>query len=155
MPQPCQFHTIHLATDHAGFEHKEAVRAWLVSEAFTVVDHGAYVYDTEDDFPVFIEQAVKAVLVGGQGHVGVIFGGSGQGEAMAANRVSGIRAGVYYGGNDEIVTLTRQHNDANVLSIGARFVSVNETKRLVWLWLHTDFFGDKKYTRRNQQLDAI
>jgi len=150
-----QFSTIHLATDHAGFEHKEAVRAWLVSEGFTIIDHGAYVYDNEDDFPLYIEQAGKAVLVGGQGHGGIIFGGSGQGEAMAANRIGGIRAGVYYGGNDEIVTLTRQHNNSNIFSIGARFISLNEVKRVIWLWLHTDFLGDKKYIRRNQQVDNI
>jgi len=151
----CQFHTIHLATDHAGFEHKESVRPWLISEGFTIIDHGAYEYDAEDDFPIFIEQAGKAVLVGGEGHVGIIFGGSGQGEAIAANRIRGIRAGVYYGGPDEIVTLTRQHNNANLFSIGARFVPINEAKRVIWLWLHTDFSSDMKYARRNQQVETI
>lgn len=147
--------TVHLATDHAGFSHKESVRQWLVGEGFTVVDHGAFVVDAEDDFPLFIEPAAKAVLVGGEEHVGIIFGGSGQGEAMAANRIGGVRATVYYGGPDEIVTLSRQHNNANVLSIGARFVSANDAKRVIWLWLHTEFLGDKKYQRRNQQLDTI
>jgi ribose 5-phosphate isomerase B len=149
------FLTIHLATDHAGFTHKEAVRGWLVSEGFEVIDHGASVYDAEDDFPLFIGQAAKAVLVGGDSHAGVVFGGSGQGEAMAANRIRGIRAGVYYGGPETIVTLTREHNNANILSLGARFMSSDEAKRVIWTWLHTSFLGDKKYQRRNVQIDTL
>lgn len=148
------FQTIHLATDHAGFMHKEKIYAWLVGEGFTVVDHGAYELDQADDFPAVIKEASQAVVSGGLGHAGIIFGGSGQGEAIVANRLVGIRAGVYYGYSDDIVILTRQHNDANMLSIGARFVSLAETKRIIWLWLHTNFSDDKKYTRRNQQLDT-
>jgi len=150
-----QFQTIHLAADHAGFGHKESVRIWLESEGFLVVDHGACRYNPEDDFPEFIINAGKALLAGDASHAGIIFGGSGQGEALAINRLKGIRAGVFYGGNSEIVPLMRQHNDANVLSIGARFISVDETKSVIWQWLHTDFLGTEKYSRRNQQIDTL
>ncbi|MFN3188338.1 MAG: RpiB/LacA/LacB family sugar-phosphate isomerase [Candidatus Paceibacteria bacterium] len=150
-----QFQTIHLASDHAGFGHKESVRIWLLGEGFAVVDHGAFRYDAEDDFPEFIIAAGKAIQVGGASHAGIIFGGSGQGEALAINRLKGIRAGVFYGGNNEIVPLTRLHNDANVLSVGARFVSVDETKEMVWRWIHTDFLKEEKYSRRNQQIDKM
>ncbi len=150
-----QFQTIHLATDHAGFEHKEAVRAWLESEGVTVVDHGTYELDTQDDFPVFMYTAGQAVQLGGATHGAIIFGGSGQGEAMAINRLKGIRAGVFYGGDLELVSLMRQHNDANVLSIGARFVALEDAKSAIWQWLHTEFPGEEKYSRRNRQIDAI
>lgn len=150
-----QFHTIHLATDHAGFAHKEAVRTWLESEGIVVVDHGASVYDAEDDFPAFMIAAGQAIQKNDASHAGIIFGGSGQGEAIAINRLAGIRAGVFYGGNTELVSLMRQHNDANVLAIGARFVSVEETKAAIWQWLHTEFLTDEKYARRNQQINAL
>jgi len=149
MPKNSQ---IYLATDHAGFSHKESVKEWLLAEGYSVTDCGAYTYDSEDDFPVFIKQAAEAVAAG-KG-VSILFGGSGQGEAMVANRFKGVRATVYYGGSDEIVALSRQHNDANVLSIGARFVSVDDTKRVIWQWLHTDSLPEEKYKRRNQQLDT-
>lgn len=148
-----QFATIHLATDHAGFEHKEVVRVWLEQEGFTVVDYGAFAYDGKDDFPIFMQTAGAAIVSSGPTNGGIIFGGSGQGEAMAINRLKGIRAGVYYGGNNELISLMRQHNNANVLSLGARFVSVDEAKTVIWQWLHTPFLGEEKYTRRNQQLD--
>jgi ribose 5-phosphate isomerase B len=150
-----QFTTIHLATDHAGFGHKESVRIWLESEGFTVIDHGACRYNPEDDFPIFVMKAGKEVCVGGSRHAAVIFGGSGQGEALAVNRLKGIRAGVFYGGNNEIIPLMREHNDANVLSIGARFVSVDEAKAMIWQWLHTPFLGTEKYARRNKQIDNL
>ena len=150
-----QFKTIHLATDHAGFGHKESVRVWLEGEGFTVVDHGAFRYDAEDDFPEFVITASKAVLAGDSTHGAIIFGGSGQGEALAVNRLKGIRAGVFYGGHNEIVPLMRQHNDTNVLSIGARFVSVEDTKALVWQWIHTEFLSIEKYSRRNKQIDKM
>jgi ribose 5-phosphate isomerase B len=151
----CQFTIIHLATDHAGFDHKEAVREWLANEGMVVIDHGATAYDEEDHFPEFIALASRAVAAGGAGHAAVIFGGSGQGEAMMANRFAGVRATVYYGGNESIISLSREHNNANVLSIGARFVSVDETKRVVWNWLFTPTLSNEKYHHRNQLLDTL
>ncbi len=147
--------TIHLATDHAGFELKNSVSEWLKSEGYTVVDHGSHVYDKHDDFPDFIYLAVRAVAVKPKHDLGIIFGGSGQGEAMLANRFSGIRAAVYYGGPEEIVTLSREHNDANVLSIGARFVDEKNAKKMIWKWLHTEVRAEKKYARRNTKISDI
>ncbi len=147
--------TIHLAADHAGFLCKEAVRQWLQSEGVVVIDHGAAVFDDLDDFPDFIIPAAQAVAAAPAHSRGIIFGGSGQGEAMVANRFAAARATVYYGGSDEIITLSRQHNDANILSIGARFVSVDEAKRVIWLWLHTAPLFDSKYHRRNCKLSEL
>jgi ribose 5-phosphate isomerase B len=147
--------TIHLATDHAGFEHKEAVRQWLGSEGYNVVDHGAFTLDPLDDFTDFIAQAAEAVSNDPKETKAIIFGGSGQGEAMMANRFPAIRAAVFYGGVTEIPILSRQHNDANVLSIGARFVGIDETKKVIWDWLHADAFTDEKYRRRNEKLELL
>lgn len=147
--------TIHLATDHAGLVHKEAVESWLKSEGYKVIDHGAHDFDPLDDFTDAILPAAKAVSDDPKNNRAVIFGGSGQGEAMMANRFPHVRATVFYGGDERIVKLSRQHNDANVLSIGARFLEVNDTKRIVWEWLHTDFDGSEKYVRRNAEIDSL
>lgn len=150
-----QFDHVYLATDHAGYEHKNAVREWLESENVPVTDFGSFVMDPDDDFPTFISQAARTVSLYPQRSAAIIFGGSGQGEALLANRFPQVRAAVYYGGPDEIVTLSRQHNDSNVLSIGARFVSIDESKRLIWEWLHTPRAEVAKYIRRNQQISHI
>jgi ribose 5-phosphate isomerase B len=147
--------TIHLATDHGGFEHKEAVKKWLISEGFKIVDHGAITLEPLDDFPDYISKAAEAVSRDPVNSVAVVFGGSGQGEAMVANRYKKVRATVYYGGNKEIISLSKEHNDANILSIGARFVSIDETKGVIWQWLHTDLLPDEKYRRRNQKIEDI
>jgi ribose 5-phosphate isomerase B len=146
---------IHLATDHAGFEHKQAVAQWLLHEGFTAIDHGAYEYDESDDFPDFIALAAAAVSKNPQSECAIIFGGSGQGEAMVANRFPYVRATVLYAQSDEIVTLSREHNNANVLSIGARFLSVDVTKRQVWEWLQLHTQLEERHQRRIQKLDDI
>lgn len=146
--------TIYLATDHAGFLHKEAVKDWLVAEGCTVVDVGATIFDEGDDFPDYISGASKAVSQNPTAAAAIIFGGSGQGEAMVANRYPGVRATVYYGGDEAIIKLSREHNDANVLSIGARFVSIDVTKKIIWDWLHLEKGSDPKYHRRNLKIDA-
>jgi ribose 5-phosphate isomerase B len=146
---------IHLATDHAGFAHKEAVQNWLSSEGYEVVDHGAFTYDPLDDFTDFILPAAEAVNRSPMETKGIIFGGSGQGEAMLANRFPAVRAAVFYGGVAEIPVLSRQHNDTNMLSIGARFVSIDETKKIIWDWLHAEAFTDEKYRRRNEKLGLL
>lgn len=146
---------IHLATDHAGFAHKEAVRAWLSGEGYIVIDHGAHEFDAKDDFPDFIMQAAAVISQRPHDCRAIIFGGSGQGEAMLANRFPHVRAAVYYGGEESIPALSREHNDANVLSIGARFVSVDTTKKIIWEWLQTDFLADEKYARRNKKIEVV
>lgn len=154
MTPTIQFSHIYLATDHAGLEHKNAVREWLETEAVSVTDFGAFVMNPDDDFPNFISQAARVVSMYPK-QAAIIFGGSGQGEAILANRFPHVRAAVYYGGPDEIVSLSRQHNDANVLSIGARFVSIDDSKRLIWEWLHTPRNMEEKYIRRNQQISHL
>lgn len=146
---------IHLATDHAGFEHKNAVKQWLLAEGYEVLDHGAHTLDVADDFTDFIMRAAMGVAREPKTDQAIIFGGSGEGEAMLANRFPGVRATVLYSDNADIVRLSREHNDANVLSIGARFLSIDDTKKHVWNWLHTKASSDKKYLRRNQKLDAL
>lgn len=146
---------IHLATDHAGFEHKQAVAQWLLKEGFAVIDHGAYSYDESDDFPDFVALAAAAVSKNPQSECAIIFGGSGQGEAMVANRFAHVRATVLYSDNPEIVALSREHNNANVLSIGARFLSVDATKKHVWDWLQTHTTLEERHQRRIQKLADI
>lgn len=146
--------TIHLATDHAGLERKDETKRWLEEEGYVVVDHGAHVFDAEDDFPDYIKKAAEAVSKEPTTRA-IIFGGSGQGEAMVANRFPHVRATVFYGGNEEIITLSREHNDANVLSVGARFVSIETLERILRTWLTTPFLENPKYERRNQKIEHI
>jgi len=146
---------IHLATDHAGFAHKQAVAGWLLEEGYEVIDHGAHEFDESDDFPDFIALAAAAVSKNPQSECAVIFGGSGQGEAMVANRFPFVRATVLYADNPEIVTLSREHNHANVLSIGARFLSIDATKKHVWNWLQLHTPLEERHQRRIQKIDDI
>ena len=143
--------TIYLGTDHAGFELKEFVKSFLEEENYNIVDKGAFWYDSEDDYPDFIFPAAEEVSADKSSR-GIIFGGSGQGEAMAANRVTGVRAVGFYGIHDNIVKLSREHNNSNILSIGARFVDEEEVKKLLHLWLDTEFDGGR-HERRIKKLD--
>ena len=142
---------IHIATDHAGLELKEKVKSYLSKLDYEVIDHGAYEYDALDDYPDFIFPCAKAVS-NDINSKGIILGGSGQGEAMAANRVKGVRAAVFYNGPDEIIKLSRQHNNANILSLGARFMSDQEMYKIIELWLSTDFESGR-HKRRIEKLD--
>lgn len=157
--------TIHLATDHAGFALKEAVKMYLLEElGHDVVDHGAAVFDETDDYPDFIRPAAAAVAAEPATARAIIFGGSGQGEAMAANRFAGVRATVFYGEpammqtdadgtSQSIITASREHNNANVLSIGARLVSEEVAKTAIAAWLSTEFSGDERHQRRIKKID--
>ena len=142
---------IHLATDHAGLELKEKVKLYLSDLNYGVIDHGAYEYDALDDYPDFIFPCANAVSNDPESK-GIILGGSGQGEAMAANRVKGVRAAVFYNGPDEIIKLSRQHNNANILSLGARFMSEEEMYKIIEVWLSTDFESGR-HQRRIEKLD--
>tara|TARA_B100000287_G_scaffold67464_1_gene58990 strand:- start:250 stop:690 length:441 start_codon:yes stop_codon:yes gene_type:complete len=142
---------IHLATDHAGLELKEKIKLYLSDLNYEVIDHGAYEYDALDDYPDFIFPCANAVSNDPESK-GIILGGSGQGEAMAANRVKGVRAAVFYNGPDEIIKLSRQHNNANILSLGARFMSEEEMHKIIEVWLSTDFESGR-HQRRIEKLD--
>ncbi|SVB21840.1 uncharacterized protein METZ01_LOCUS174694 [marine metagenome] len=115
------------------------------------MDHGAHEHDPLDDYPDFIFPCAKAVAAEDDSR-GIILGGSGQGEAMAANRIKGVRAAVYYNGPEEIVKLSREHNSANVLSLGARFMTAKEIYDVIDLWLHEPFAGGR-HQRRIEKLD--
>ena len=142
---------IHIATDHAGLDLKNSLKDYLNSQGYEVIDHGAFEYDARDDYPDFIFPCAKAVA-SDKNSKGVILGGSGQGEAMAANRIKGIRAAVYYGSEVDIPILSRQHNNSNILSIGARFVSKKEIYAILDEWLSEPFTGGR-HQRRIDKLD--
>jgi ribose 5-phosphate isomerase B len=146
---------IYLATDHAGFERKETIKRYVMELGFAVHDCGALVYDEGDDYPDFIKKAAEAVSNNPQKSLAIIFGGSGQGEAMVANRYPHVRATVYYGGNTKIVELSREHNHANVLSIGARFVDDNEARAVVRAWLLGHYTLAPRHKRRIEKLEGV
>jgi ribose 5-phosphate isomerase B len=147
--------TIHLANDHAGFEMKEFVKDALIELGYDVIDHGAFSYDEDDDYNEYIALAAQAVSEGDEYQRAIIFGGSGQGEAMQANRFNAVRSVVYYHFDPEIIKLSRKHNNSNVLSIGARFLSEEEVIESVLFWLEIDFPGEERHVRRVEKLDDI
>lgn len=159
MSRKSQIKTIHLASDHAGYDLKEAVEQHLQSSDYEVIDHGAHDYDKRDDYPDFIHKAATAVA-NTDNTRGIIFGYSGQGEAMVANRYSGVRAAVYYepsahgsSPRDDIIRLSREHNNANILSIGAGFIEQEKVIEAIDRWLEIDFSGDERHERRIKKID--
>jgi len=141
------------ASDHAGFEMKNALKEYVVSLGYEVEDCGAYELDPDDDYTLFVKRAAEAVSKDPENTKAIILGGSGQGEDMVANKFEGVRAAEYYGGNLEIVKLSREHNDANVLSLGARFLSLEEAKEAVKLWLETPFSNEERHARRISEIE--
>lgn len=142
---------VYLASDHAGFKLKQTLGSYLTKLGYDVQDLGPHKYDAQDDYPDFIIPAVEKVAQE-RGSRGIILGGSGQGEAIAANKVRGIRAAVYYGKSLEIITLSREHNNANILSLGARFLSDQAAKKAVKLWLETSFSPEPRHVRRLEKI---
>lgn len=149
---------VYIATDHAGYALKEALIPYIGTLGFEIEDLGAHVLDMDDDYPDFITPCAQKVAEDA-GSFGVILGASGQGEAMAANRVPGVRAAVFYGAPSteqqdvqgqtlDLITSVRAHNDANILSIGARFVSLVEAKEAVHSFLTASFSGEERHLRR-------
>jgi len=139
--------TIHIATDHAGYEMKEFIKSELISLGHNVIDHGANEFNENDDYPEYITPCAEAVAKDDTS-VGIILGGSGQGEAMCANRVHGIYAGVYYGGGLDMVKTFRMHNNANILSLGGRFINNKEAMYAIKAFLETDFSNEERHVRR-------
>lgn len=145
-----------LAADHAGFSTKEAVKAHLLANKFEVLDVGAHKLEPDDDYPVYMADAALHVAKDLSGNTkAIVFGGSGNGEAIVCNRFPGVRAAVWYGGDLEIIKLSRQHNDANILSIGSRFVSTEGAIEAIDLWLSTAFSGEERHARRISLIDNI
>lgn len=161
---------IYIGSDHAGFELKEFLKVPLSEMGHTVVDCGAYSLDEQDDYPPYIGKVAKAIseaeavklseeISTEKKHktVGIVIGGSGQGEAIVANKFPHVRAALCYGGAEaeNIVRLSREHNNANVLSLGARFLPHDQALELVIEWLNTDFSGDERHVRRLHEIENL
>lgn len=143
---------IFLGSDHAGFELKEKIKKFLEDKGFEVEDKGAYELNPEDDYPDFILPVAEEVSKNLENVRGIILGGSGQGEAMAANKIKDVRAAIFYGGPEEIVKLSREHNNSNILSLGARFLNESEALKAVEIWLEAKFEGGR-HERRLKKID--
>ncbi len=143
---------IFIGSDHAGYELKKALKRFLATGKNEVEDCGAFSYNETDDYPDFIKPVAEKTIEN-PGSYGIILGGSGEGEAIVANRTRGVRAVVYYGGPIDIVKISREHNDANVLSLGARFLEPKEAIRAVDVWLQTKFSEDERHLRRIKKID--
>ncbi|MFC6705969.1 ribose-5-phosphate isomerase [Flexivirga alba] len=136
---------VHIGGDHAAYELQRALVTWLGEQGHDVVDHGAASYDELDDYPVFVLRAAEGVAAEPDS-LGIVLGGSGNGEQMAANKVKGVRAALCY--NTELAQLARQHNNAQIISIGGRFNTVEEAKEMVKVFLETPFSGVERHQRR-------
>lgn len=159
---------IALSTDHAGFVPLQKLQAFLEAQGHECINFGPTQYNPTDDYPYYIKPAAQAVA-SGECQFGIIFGGSGQGEAIAANRLKGIRCGIYYGpatpvravdaeggaarDEYEILRLNRQHNNANMLSLASRFLNQEAIEQAVTIWLDTPFSGAERHIRRINELD--
>ncbi len=161
-----------LASDHAGFELKEEIQKYLIDEGYKVEDIGALFYEPTDDYPDFIRPLAERI---GKEHkndtLGIIFGGSGQGEAIVANRIPGVRCAVFYGAKSpttavdvtnhvshasfEMITLAKLHNNANILSIGARFVTEGDAKEAIRIFIETEHKPDERHDRRIKKIDNL
>ncbi len=140
---------VHLATDHAGLEFKDELTSHLKSKGYEVVDHGAYEYDAEDDYPSFCISAAEAVAAE-PGSLGVVFGGSGNGEQIAANKVVGVRAALAW--SIATAQLAKEHNNANVIGIGARQHTQAEAFEIIDAFLETPFSDAERHVRRIGQI---
>jgi ribose 5-phosphate isomerase B len=136
---------VHIGGDHAAYDLQRDLVAFLAEEGHEVVDHGPSSYDPEDDYPVHVLRAAAAVAAE-EGALGVVLGGSGNGEQMAANKVRGIRAALCW--DDDLARLAREHNDARVISVGARFTTVERARSMVRTFLATPFSEDPRHARR-------
>jgi ribose 5-phosphate isomerase B len=144
---------VHLGSDHAGLELKAHLTTVLAGQGHDVVDHGPFVYDADDDYPVFCLRTAEAVVreqAAGLDSRGVVIGGSGNGEQIAANKVPGVRCALAW--SDETASLGRKHNDANVISVGGRLHTLEDMTRFVEIFLATSFSGDERHARRIRQL---
>ncbi|WP_131742499.1 ribose-5-phosphate isomerase [Actinomadura roseirufa] len=142
---------VFLGTDHAGFELKEHLVSWLKANGHEAVDCGAFAYDAVDDYPPFVLRAAERTAAE-PGSLGIVIGGSGNGEAIAANKVRGVRAALVW--NEDTARLAREHNDANVISIGARQHDPATATRFVQLFLETPYSDEARHTRRIEMLSA-
>jgi ribose 5-phosphate isomerase B len=143
---------VYLGSDHAGLELKGQLIEWLTSAGHEPVDCGPKSYDPEDDYPVYVLRAAEGVA-GDPGSLGIVIGGSGNGEQIAANKVAGIRAALAW--TTETAQLARQHNDANILSLGARMYSDEDSLEFAKMFIETQFSGAPRHARRLEEIAAF
>jgi ribose 5-phosphate isomerase B len=144
---------VHLGSDHAGLDLKAHLSGWLSEHGYEPVDHGPFRFDALDDYPVFCLRAAEAVATDrqqGMGSFGVVIGGSGNGEQIAANKVPGIRCALVW--SEETARLAREHNDAQVVSVGGRMHPIEDMTSFVEVFLATSFSGDERHVRRLGQI---
>ncbi len=145
---------IFIGSDHAGFEMKRGLIPFLKENGFDVVDCGPKEYIHDDDYPDYVSIVAREVA-DEKGSMGIVIGWSGQGEAIVANKIPKIRCAVFYGGSKHVLTLSREHNDANILSLGAHFITTQEAKQAVELWLGTKFSGEERHVRRIKKIEDL
>lgn len=143
---------VYIATDHGGYELKETLKNWLKENGYEVQDLGAYTLDPQDDYPDFIIPLARKVAQE-SGSLGIISGRSGNGEAMTANKIKGVRATVCI--NEEMARKAKEHNNANILSLGADYMSVDEAKNVVKAFLETPFSEDERHIRRIEKIKKV
>ena len=141
---------VHIAADHAAYDLKEFLIKELSGAGYDLIDHGAHSYDATDDYPVYILPCAEAVAADPDS-LGIVLGGSGNGEQIAANKVKGVRAGLAY--NTTTARLAREHNDARIVALGGRMQSLSEALEMVKVFLATPFSGDPRHARRLAMLD--
>ncbi|KKS25944.1 MAG: Ribose 5-phosphate isomerase [Parcubacteria group bacterium GW2011_GWA2_42_11] len=153
---------IFIGTDHAGYVLKEKLVTFLKARGYEVVDKGAFKYDENDDYPDFVVPVAREISKDSDRAKGIIIGGTGEGEAIAANKFPHVRAVVYYGKatpvvDDEsnIIERSRQHNNSNILSLAARYLTEEDMMEAVNLWLNTAYSGDERHIRRLGKIDQI
>ena len=145
---------IYISGDHAGFKIKQKIIPWLEKQGHKVIDCGPFKYKKDDDYPDFVIPMAKKVAKNKDSR-GVIIAGSGQGEVVAANRIRGIRTVLYYGyvSPQRVLKLSRAHNDSNVISMGAKVLSVKQIKQAIKIWLAAPFSNSTRHKRRLKKLD--
>jgi ribose 5-phosphate isomerase B len=146
---------IYFASDHAGFEMKRELIPFVARLGLEVEDCGPYEFNPADDYPDFVKQAAFNVSTDPENARAIVIGMTGQGEDMVADKFPHVRSAEYYGGSLDIIKLSREHNDANVLSLGAKFVSTEEAKEAVKLWLETPFSGEERHKRRIEEIENL
>ncbi len=143
---------VYIASDHAGFSLKEILVPFISSLGYLVSDLGPTTYNEDDDYPSLV-RPVGSLVSHESDALGIIIGGSGEGEAMVVNHIDGVRCAEYYGGSLDIPKLAREHNNANILSLGARFITESEAKEAVQIFLETPFSGEERHKRRIEEIE--
>jgi ribose 5-phosphate isomerase B len=145
---------IYFASDHAGYELKNGLVKFVKELGFEVIDLGAPSYEEGDDYPDIVSKAAEIISKNPEDRA-IVLGGSGQGEAIVCNRYPNVRAVVFYGGPAEIITFSRAHNDANILSLGARFVDQSEIGEVVKTWILAQFSNNERHVRRIRKIEEL